>query len=848
MNLPANIRVNVQTPFPALVQGSGPITLTKINGVWTIGYDGSLLGVINTAPPLTGGPIDLSGGGGVIGLAPSGVVAGSYTNTDLTVDTFGRVTHAATGAAGGGMAIVPTIAALVPLAIANKIAFVSDPIRGGIFSWQAVNHSADVVADVGQGIFVASSTDPTGSIGAWVRDGYLDGPAVLSWWGGIGDGVTDNALALANFGHWGRAFVLQNGGIDLFMAPGHYLFNGASNYPQPGTPSLTGCQDCFTNLGKFNLYCAGTRWTNIQNDNLACWPFPTFTHPIRDPAGNSTGLLISTTTRGANTFTLTNIADAAKLTVGVTVALMSLDVQGYGFPGNGQWFEWVTPTAIDLATGIVTIAELIRFEHRSDYPDFNADWPCGRARVWGLTTGGWQAANGHGGYFPELVTTSWDIDYHIIGPLKVDLPPFGDGANPPFTLVQNYQTINGRFVSTYGWEGPGFSESIADRVVHDHAVMNTQALPDKMVSSLVYKNCRSTVTSGASVAFQNPYDFVLMENCTFPGVATGTVKNFRAVNCDFNSFGFGFISYGLSSSQTVENCRIYDWGNVSVAPIYDGTATPTTIDGTNISFANGVFTLLKSGVGFWGSVVPGGYISFVAPNAGYPGNTGNMRILSTTEDATHVFITTDSSFVTKPSWASAFYIHQLMDTKVINCTGCDRARYLSEASAKGFRSWEYVRFVFDALTTGIASYLDCLGGTAVRITVDVFKAGAVTGGWQFTFGTADPGNNFVVDAFPGLNITINPAIAGKRVLTTTGFTGLQTGDSVVMVATPITVLPTNRVLVQQLNIFLPVATTSQLSPGVELTVEMDTGQVRKGMPVQFGQDGSAWVNIQGRLP
>ena len=36
MTLPANIRVNVRAPFPARVQGSAFIQVTKANGVWTI--------------------------------------------------------------------------------------------------------------------------------------------------------------------------------------------------------------------------------------------------------------------------------------------------------------------------------------------------------------------------------------------------------------------------------------------------------------------------------------------------------------------------------------------------------------------------------------------------------------------------------------------------------------------------------------------------------------------------------------------------------------------------------------------------------------------------------------------
>jgi hypothetical protein len=33
----ARVRVNTQVPFPAMVTGSGPVTLGKSNGVWTIG-------------------------------------------------------------------------------------------------------------------------------------------------------------------------------------------------------------------------------------------------------------------------------------------------------------------------------------------------------------------------------------------------------------------------------------------------------------------------------------------------------------------------------------------------------------------------------------------------------------------------------------------------------------------------------------------------------------------------------------------------------------------------------------------------------------------------------------------
>jgi len=45
MTLPASIRVNTSVPFPALVTGTGPITISKKNGIWTVGFSFSSFGI-----------------------------------------------------------------------------------------------------------------------------------------------------------------------------------------------------------------------------------------------------------------------------------------------------------------------------------------------------------------------------------------------------------------------------------------------------------------------------------------------------------------------------------------------------------------------------------------------------------------------------------------------------------------------------------------------------------------------------------------------------------------------------------------------------------------------------------
>ena len=87
------------TGVTSLAAGTG-ILLSGTSGAVTItNLKAGTVTQVNTGSGLTGGPITNVGS---ISLTPTGVIAGSYTNANITVDSFGRIATASNGTSGGG--------------------------------------------------------------------------------------------------------------------------------------------------------------------------------------------------------------------------------------------------------------------------------------------------------------------------------------------------------------------------------------------------------------------------------------------------------------------------------------------------------------------------------------------------------------------------------------------------------------------------------------------------------------------------------------------------------------------------------------------------------------------------
>jgi len=91
-------------------------------------------------------------------------------------------------------------------------------LRAGIFKFDSSDLSAEVASDSLEGIYIAPSSDPTGTSGAWVRqwEGNIEGASV-TWYGADPTGLTDSSAAV-------QAAI--DGNFQVYLPPGNYLVSG----------------------------------------------------------------------------------------------------------------------------------------------------------------------------------------------------------------------------------------------------------------------------------------------------------------------------------------------------------------------------------------------------------------------------------------------------------------------------------------------------------------------------------------------------------------------------------------------------------------------------------------------
>lgn len=665
--------------------------------------------------------------------------------------------------------------------------------------------------------FAQTPAVPLGSSGNGSGGGGgSSGIVSFSQFGGVGDGVTDNSAAWNTFNAWAR---LQTTGVCLYIAPGTYNFNGGL------------CYGFLLGIPQLAIFGYGVTLQNTYN-GTANFGYSEPISPAAQPSlligSNPNIALIATTAVGQQSVTCLTPAQAGNFTVGGSAMIASLDIQYYGGPPNLDQFDFVTVTAVNASTGVVSFSnDYLRHIHRSDFADGPNPNPCGKARIYPLDSG----------------TNPWNVQ-HIYYGLTIN--------QAPQAASQQYSTFTGRNVALVDCTLGGISPSCIGNFSATRCFFNSPlgSEPDKLIDVCELTDCRAI----GIVNFQSSsVNVVKLRGCNFVNFGAGTAKNVIVDTCDILAFGDG-QNYGLPRNCTIISSTIASYATPpSLAYVAN---QGLTIDGTNVSYANGVFTITNaSGLMTEGwNVVPGQQIylngSGGATNPGFSGDRGAGTVISVQDSGSSVAITTTFAYATlasgTPSWFSgSVYINRRGTVRVYNSTGCDTVRQLSETTAFGYLPGQYYRYVY----MGAGSQLTNLHGAGeiFEIDVNVIQTSSFAG----TFEVACPS----APTYPGF---INPysftmffdlTIVGKRTYTLAGLTNKQSTDTITLNGVAQNSLPAvwSTGLEGFFN-FNPTSYQPYQLPVIELVIKFSTGSFARLIPAYNDNASAVIAAVSGMLP
>jgi hypothetical protein len=439
----------------------------------------------------------------------------------------------------------------------------------------------------------------------------------------------------------------------------------------------------------------------------------------------------ATVSAGASSVTLPTHSDTSLFTVGQYALMTGLDLQGFGYPSNPRFFEYVLVTGINPSTGVVTFSVPLKNSYESTWPLYNA------GEEFSVDDGGPATL--------YVLDPSWNLQAEYDG----------------LTIDQQGQTYaNGRSITykdvTFAGGAcgiPTFDQSFT----YDNVTgTNCDIEVDKAIETLTMASSTFRQFSFQSASVNN----FTMSSSTITNALNGSPINTTISNSTLASVTVGAFAYGTSETWNCTNCVIGD--------IIAGGFVATLAD-LNITYSNGIFAFNSHDDGPAAWAVPGAK-EFLQ------GSTGvkiPFTVTDVTQDSTFTYVHTDlPGAALPPINAISIMTATPPDFTCTNCTGSVAATDLSSQPPHT----PMFSYISRTLTGNMSQVFAEIFGllTSIKINIITAYTGVLS---SLNFSLDDP---FVHDLFGKRQIwgpTINTKVTGERDIFATSTTGAQTGDN-----------------------------------------------------------------------
>jgi hypothetical protein len=567
--------------------------------------------------------------------------------------------------------------------------------------------------------------------GGW-WEGVHDGCEVnIKWFGAKGDGSTidsDAFGAVANY--------FQGSHLVLKIPPGSYRAPTNANL---ASKAFSGCESVTFNAD-------GASFTQ---DSLI-YPFAA----AYEGSGHIESY-IATANTGDTTITLSTIGEATSYAAGNWIAVTAYDMQGYGWPPNQAFFEYVKIAAVNTGTGVITLMTPLTNSYKSTYPHYSSGDPStfvpslgGPAMIYKLTAG-------------------WDMEV-IVNGMTFNQPNLAQ-----MYMSARYIEFNRcKFIGAVAMPAPTSSQKTLFRGCHFEG---GQTEVDKGLSELIYEDCY--FSNNVNIQSAGSLDRVLLNRCRGKTIS-GSGLNVQLEDCTFQTVALG-PGYGYTKSASLLRC------NVKTLSL---NAQKVPFSAIN-SITNGVISV-KISSGGYAITIPGSVFVFSVGNSPWgvpfrvidvtPDGAGNLLVETTlpaSVDLTANSLGTPDGIM---AWANSIRVQESV--------GGEAVEALSRASTGEFRPWASSSAVlFDEplkLSNPTAGHIGKtlnMFGYVDKITVNVIKPYAgvsATATMRLGYG----GGVLLMGDTGGTALsTFNPIIdlktVGLRTLSPSGISGSVGADS-----------------------------------------------------------------------